>query len=142
MAEAFATVAGVASLIDVALRACNVLYDSIRYLKDESELSQRLRRSIQSVESILQSLDDFVALHRQQQASAGLPDSLPDAVNHELISIKAQLDALSTLLPSSRSNNQIRRRAKWVLDRKRVAEVTQRLDSHQNTLILALQSFA
>ncbi|KAL8720173.1 MAG: hypothetical protein Q9181_007953, partial [Wetmoreana brouardii] len=142
MAEVFATVAGVASVIDVALRACNVLYDSIRYVKDEPELSQRLRRSIQSVESILQSLDDFVALHRQQQASAGLPDFLPDAVNHELTSIKAQLEALSTLLPSSCSSYQLRRRFKWVLDRKRVAEITQRLDSHQNTLILALQSFA
>lgn len=140
MAEVFSTVAGVASLIDVALRACNVLYDSIRYLKDESELSQRLGRTVQSVESVLQCLDEFVALHRQQQISAGLPNFLPDAVNHEVISIKAELDALSTLLPNPSS--QFRRRVKWFLDRTKVSEVIQRLDSHQNTLTLALQSFA
>ncbi|KAL8934553.1 MAG: hypothetical protein Q9211_005162 [Gyalolechia sp. 1 TL-2023] len=142
MAEVFSTVAGVASLIDVALRACNVLYDSIRYLKDESELSQRLRRTVQSVESVLQSLDEFVALYRQQQSSASLPNFLPDAVNHEIISIKAELHALSTLLPSSSSSSRLRRGLKWVLDRKKVAEVIQSLDSHQITLIFALQSFA
>ncbi|KAL8710557.1 MAG: hypothetical protein Q9225_007268, partial [Loekoesia sp. 1 TL-2023] len=142
MAEGFTTLTGVASFVDVALRACNVLYDSIRYIKNEPELSQRLRRSIQSAESIVQSLNDFVALHRQQQVSAGLPNFLPDAVNHELNSIKAELDALSALLPSSRSSSQLRRKGKWVLDRKKLAEVIQRLDSHGITLILALQSFA
>ncbi|KAL9031741.1 MAG: hypothetical protein Q9196_000251 [Gyalolechia fulgens] len=119
-----------------------MLYNSIRYLKDELELSQHLRRTVQSVESILQSLDDFVALHRQQQLSASLPNFLPDAVNHEIISIKAELHALSTLLPTSSSSSQLRRRLKWVLDRKKVAEVIQSLDRHQITLIFALQSFA
>ncbi|KAI4263553.1 MAG: hypothetical protein L6R42_001308 [Xanthoria sp. 1 TBL-2021] len=142
MAEVFSAFAGVASLIDVALRACNVLYDSSRYLKDAPQLSQRLRRTIQSVESVLQNLKEFVALHRQQQASAGLPDFLPGAVNEEIISIKAELDTLSTLLPASGSSGQFRAKLKWVLDRKKVTEVIKALDSHQITLILALQSFA
>ncbi len=142
MAEVFSTIAGVASLIDVALRACNVLYDSSRYLKDAPLLSQRLRRTVQSVESALQSLKQFVTQYRQQQVSAGLPDHLPGAVNDEIISIKVDLDTLSALLPASSSNGQLRTKFKWVLDRKKVAEILQALDSHQITLLFALQSFA
>ncbi|KAL8974631.1 MAG: hypothetical protein Q9197_001119 [Variospora fuerteventurae] len=141
MADIFSTVAGLASVIDVALRGCNALYESIHYLKDAPQLSLRLRRTVQSVESILRCLDDFVAIHRQQQASAGVSAILPDAVTLELISISDELNALSILLPNSSSSNQFRRRLKWVLDRKQVAEVLQRLNSHQTTLLLALQSF-
>ncbi|KAL8988391.1 MAG: hypothetical protein Q9177_002530 [Variospora cf. flavescens] len=141
MADIFSTVAGVASVIDVALRGCNALYDSIHYLKDAPQLSLRLRRTVRSVESILRCLDDIAAIHRQQQASAGVSAILPDAVTHELISIRDDLDALSILLPTFSSSNQLTRRLKWVLDRKQVAEVLQRLNSHQTTLLLALQSF-
>ncbi|KAL8855934.1 MAG: hypothetical protein Q9178_007448 [Gyalolechia marmorata] len=142
MAELFSTVAGVASLIDVALRACNVLYDSSRYLKDAPQLSQRLRRTIASVKSILQSLNDSLTLYRQQQATTGLPDILPGAIESEVISIKAELDTLSALLPTSSANSQFRTKVKWILDRKKVDEVIQALDSHQITLTLALQTFA
>ncbi|KAL8753905.1 MAG: hypothetical protein Q9184_005282 [Pyrenodesmia sp. 2 TL-2023] len=142
MAEVFATVAGVASVIDVALRGCNVLYSSLHYLKDAPELSQRLRQTIQSVESILRVLDGLITAYRQQQASAGSPGYLPDAVSHEVVLIKAELDTLGTLLPATSVNGQLRRRLRWVLDRKRVVEVIQRLDSCQITLTLALQSFA
>ena len=142
MAEIFATFAGVASLIDVALRACNVLYDSTRYLRDAPQLSQRLRRTIQSVESVLRSVNEFGSTYRQQQTSAGLRDFLPSAVNDEIKSIKAELDALSTLLPSPSSSSQLRSKSKFVLDRKKVTEVTQALDSHQITLLLSLQTFA
>ena len=142
MAEIFATVASVASSIDVALRACNALYDSIQYLKDTPQLSQRLRQTIQNVKSALENLQKFGATYRQQQISAGLPDFLPSAVNNGINSIKAELDHLSTLLPSSSSSGQLRSKVKWVLDRKEVNKVTQALDSHQNTLKLALQAFA
>ena len=142
MAEVFATFAGVASFIDVALRSCSVLYDSSRYLKDAPQLSQRLQRTIQSVYSVLRSVNEFGATYRQQQTSAGLPDFLPSAVNNEIKSIKAELDALSTLLPSSSSSGQFRSKLKCVRDRKKVTEVIQALDSHQKTLILALQVFA
>ncbi|KAL8895223.1 MAG: hypothetical protein Q9192_003770 [Flavoplaca navasiana] len=141
MAEVFATFGGVASLIDVALRACSKLYDSSRYLKEAPQLSQRLRRTIQSVESVLKSLDDFITLHRQQQTLTGEPDLLPSAVENEVISIKAELDALSALLPASSSTGYIRAKVKWVLDRKKVTEVIQSLDRRQITLTFALQSF-
>ena len=142
MAEVFATVGGVASLIDIALRACCKLYDSSRYLKEAPQLSQRLRRTIQSVESVLTNLDEFITLHRQQQTSSGEPDLLPSAVENEVISIKAELDALSALLPASSSTGLIFAKFKCVLDRKKVTEVIQSLDSHQITLTFALQSFA
>ncbi|KAI4118195.1 MAG: hypothetical protein LQ345_001699 [Seirophora villosa] len=142
MADICSTIAGVASLIDVALRGCSVLYESINHLKDAPELSLRLRRTVQSVESILRCLDSFVVDYRKQQISTGVPSLLPDALDHELTTIKAELDALLNLLPTSNSSSQLRRRLKWVLDRKQLAEIVRRLDGHQITLILALQSFA
>ena len=142
MAEIFATVTGVASLIDVAFRACSALYDSIEYLKDAPDLSQRLQRTVQSIESVLRNLNLFVAQYRQTTSPAGQSDHLPDAVSHELIAIKAALDALAALLPVTGSGSKLRRGIKTILDRKKVVEVTQRLDSHQITLILALQTFA
>lgn len=142
MAELFATVAGVASLIDVALRTCNVLYDSSRYLKDAPQLSQRLRRTIESVKSIFQNLNELLALYRQQQATNSLPDILPGAIECEVISIKAELDTLpALLLPNSSASNQVRTKVKWTLNRKKVIEVVQALDSRQITLILALHTF-
>ena len=142
MADPFSALAGVISLVDVALRACNVLYDSITYLKDAPELSQRLQRTVQSVESVLRSLDISVAQYRQSKISFGQSDLAPDAVKQELKSIRAELDELFLLLPTSGSGNELRRRLRWVLDRKRVGEVIQRLEGHQVTLLLALQSFA
>ncbi|KAL9629294.1 MAG: hypothetical protein Q9204_005354 [Flavoplaca sp. TL-2023a] len=140
MAEFFATVAGVASLVDVALRACSVLYDSSCYLKDAPQLSQRLRRRIASVTSVLLNLNELLASHRQEQATNGLPDI--GTVESEVISIQAVLDTLSTLLPTSSAHNQVRTKVKWILDRKKVTEVVHELDSHQITLTLAIQTFA
>ncbi|KAL8884191.1 MAG: hypothetical protein Q9215_007709 [Flavoplaca cf. flavocitrina] len=140
MAEFFSTVAGVASLVDVALRASNVLYDSSRYLKDAPQLSQRLRQRIASVKSVLQNLNELLALHRQEQATYGLPDI--GTVENEVISLQAVLDTLSTLLPTSSAHSQVRTKVKWILDRKKVTEVIQELDSHKITLTLAVQTFA
>ncbi|KAL8856206.1 MAG: hypothetical protein Q9178_007171 [Gyalolechia marmorata] len=129
MAELFSTVAGVASLIDVVLRACNVLYDSSCYLKDAPQLSQRLQRTIESVKSVLQSHNRITG------HTAG-------AIESEVISTKAELDTLSALLPNSSATTQARTKVKWILNRKKVTEVVQALDSHQITLTLALQTFA
>ncbi|KAL8880193.1 MAG: hypothetical protein Q9198_002349 [Flavoplaca austrocitrina] len=140
MAEFFSTVAGLASLVDVALRACNVLYGSSCYLKDAPQLSQRLRGRIASVKSVLQNLNEFLALHRQEQATNGLRDI--GTVESEVISIQAVLDTLSTLLPTSSAHSQVRTKVKWILDRKKVTEVVHELDSHRSTLTLAIQTFA
>ncbi|KAL8954686.1 MAG: hypothetical protein Q9183_006981, partial [Haloplaca sp. 2 TL-2023] len=142
MAEVFSTIGGVASIIDVALRACNVLYDSGRYLKDAPQLSQRLRRTIESVKSILQDLKALGAEHRQQQAGARLPDILPATVEREVKSIIDNLDILSALLPAASLRGQTRAQVKWVLNRKKVVETVLALDTHQATLTLALQTFA
>ena len=142
MAEIFAAVTGVVSLVDVALRACSALYDSIGYLKDAPDLSQRLQRTVHSIESVLRSLNLFIAQYRQTTTPAGQTNRLPDAVSHELFAIKAALDALAALLPATGSGSKLRRGINTILDRKKVAEGIQRLDSHQITLILALQSFA
>lgn len=40
IADIFSPIAGVASLIDVALKGCNVLCDSINYLKVAPELAR------------------------------------------------------------------------------------------------------
>ena len=142
MAEIFATVTGIVSLVDVALRACSALYDSISYLKDAPDLSQRLQRTVQSIESVLRSLNLLVAQYRQLTTTNGQPVQLPDAVGHEVVAIKAALDGLAILLPATGSGGKLRRGIKTILDRKKVVEVAQRLDSHQITLLLALQSFA
>ncbi|KAL8868146.1 MAG: hypothetical protein Q9174_005181 [Haloplaca sp. 1 TL-2023] len=141
MAEVFSTIGGVASIIDVVLRACNLLYDSSRYLKDAPQLSQRLRQTIESIKSILQDLGAFVAEYRSQQAAASLPDILPAVLEKEVKSIRDDLDVLSALLPSPNLKGQTRANVKWVLNRKKVVETIQALDSHQATLTLALQTF-
>lgn len=135
MIDPFSTAAGAVSVVDVALRACVTIYDSIRYIQGAQELSARLQRTVQSVESILQNLNTFVAQFRQSPVNAAHPASLPDAVNHGIISIRADLDELLTLLPTSR-------KVKWVLNRKRLAVVVQKLENCQVTLLLALQSVA
>ncbi|KAL8671388.1 MAG: hypothetical protein Q9168_004120 [Polycauliona sp. 1 TL-2023] len=151
MAEAFAAVTGVVSLIDVVFRATVAIYDSSQYLKDAPQLSQRLQRTVKSVQSVLRSLNEVVALHRQHQTTVGSAspasptgpaDFLCGVVKDELISINAELDILSKLLPPLVSTSDLRGKLRWVLDRKRVTEAIKGLDGHQITLILALQTFA
>ena len=131
MVDPFSTAAGAVSLVDVALRTCLKLYDLISYLKDVPQLSQRLQRSVHSIDSILLDLNTFVAQYRSSARLIALPDS----VNKEIIFIKEDLIALASLLPNSK-------KVKWVLNRKKLADLQQSLRDHQTSLILAFQSFA
>ncbi|KAI4089519.1 MAG: hypothetical protein LQ344_005345 [Seirophora lacunosa] len=93
MGDPFSAIAGAVSTVDFALRSCNILYDTIRYLKVAPELTQDLQQTVQSIRSILQDLNALVARYRHSQViTAQL--QLPDAVSHEINAIKTDLDHL------------------------------------------------
>lgn len=131
MVDPFSTATGAVSVVDVALRTCLKLYDLINYLRDVPQLSQRLQRAVQSIDSILSDLHTFVA----QYLSTARPIALPDSVNKEIIFIKEDLTALADLLSNTK-------KFKWVLNRKKLADIQQSLRGHQTSLILSFQSFA
>ncbi|KAL8911006.1 MAG: hypothetical protein Q9171_003742 [Xanthocarpia ochracea] len=139
MAEPFSAIAGAVSIVDVAIRSCNTLYDSVCYLKGAPGLTQDLQQTVQSTQSILQNLNALVARYRQLQVfTAQL--HLPDAVNYEIVAIKTDLDVLSSLLPATHSTREVRTGLKWIKDRREVEKLVLKLQRHQLSLTLALQS--
>ena len=139
MAEPFTAIAGAVSIVDAAIRSCNTLYDSISYLKGAPGLTQDLQQTVQSIQSILQNLNALIARYRQSQVfTAQL--HLPDAVNYEIVAIKTDLDVLSSLLPATHSTREVRTGLKWIKDRREVEKLVLKLQRHQLSLTLALQS--
>ncbi|KAL8894840.1 MAG: hypothetical protein Q9207_008397 [Kuettlingeria erythrocarpa] len=139
MADPFSAVAGAASIVDVAVRSCNTLYDSICYIRDAPGLTLELQQTVQSIQSILQSLNALVARYRQSQVfTAQL--HIPDAVSHEIVAIKKDLDLLSSRLPAPHTTREVRTGLKWIRDRRRVEKLVLKLQRHQISLTLALQS--
>lgn len=131
MVDPFSAAAAALSVVDVALRTCSKLYELINDFRDVPQLSQRLQRTVQSIGSTLSDLNTFIA----QYLSTARPIALPDSVNKEIIFIKEDLIALAGLLSNTK-------KVRWVLNRKKLADVQQSLERHQISLILAFQSFA
>lgn len=139
MGDPFSAIAGAVSAVDVAVRSCSTIYDSARYLKDAPVLTQELQGTVQSIRSILQNVNTLVARYHQSQVlTAQL--HLPDAVNEEIVAITTDLDDLSSLLPAPHSTRKIRAGVKWIKDRRKVEKLVMKLQQHQTSLILALQS--
>ena len=134
MPDPFSAVAGAISVVDVALRTCVALYDSIRYIQDAPELSRQLQKSCQSIQSTLHVSKDFLTRYYQSLAFAVHQDPVPDAVSQGILSIQTGLDRLLPLLSDPK-------KITWVIRRKRLVEVVKKLESDQITLILALQIF-
>ena len=139
MGDPLSAVAGVVSIVDVAVRSCNTLYDSIRYLKEVPSLTQELQQTIQSIRSILQHLSALVARYGQSRVLTAQVH-LPDAVSHEIVAIKTDLDVLSSLFPAARSTGKLRTGLKSIKDRREIEKLVLKLQRHQVSLTLALQS--
>ncbi|KAL8795896.1 MAG: hypothetical protein Q9182_007468 [Xanthomendoza sp. 2 TL-2023] len=137
MGDPFSAIAGAVSIVDVAVRSCNTLFDSVRYLKDAPELTKELRETVQSIRSTLQDLNALVARYRQSQILA-VQLQLPNAVSHEILAIKKDLDVLLSLIPATHSARSIRTRLKWINNRREVEKMT--ANSYETVISLSEQT--
>lgn len=140
MADPFSTLAGVVSVIDVAIRGCRGLYDFSRNLEDVPRSAQQLRSTIGNVESCLRNLRLFAIEYQSSAPLTGHHQILPEALKLGLLGVKTELNVLNRFLPNSESSWKVSERVTWVIDKNKLIKTLQRLDSQQITLLVGLQS--
>lgn len=139
MADPFTTVAAVVSFVDVAIRACKGIYAVIDTWKDAPKAIQRLGQTVQNQESLLRTLRLYVLEHESSNLCIEQHQILPTAVGNELRDISSDLGLLEKSLPSAGSERKLDRRFKWVFDKKKTREISDRLDRRQMTVMACLQ---
>ncbi|KAI9805729.1 MAG: hypothetical protein M1833_005222 [Piccolia ochrophora] len=131
MADHFSTVAAVTSFADVSIRACKGIYEVIGTWKDAPNAIQRLRRTVQGLESMSESLRLYVIEYESSKLFLEQNQLLPEAVKNELPDIDLEIKFLQGCLPPVGTQGNIRQRLKRMIDEKRIVAVVSRLDRRQ-----------
>lgn len=142
MADPLSTFAAVLSTLDVSLKACKGVYDTVHTYREAPLEFEQLRFTVKNVESILRNLRLFVAEYHSSRNATHYHEALPEAVKDCVLGISRTLKELESLLPRSDDSLQAKQRFRWVLRKKRFVELQERLSSSQNTLALCLQAIA
>ena len=140
MADPFSILASVLSTLDVSLRACKGLNDTIHAYKEAPLEREQLQRTIKNVDSVLRNLRLFITEYPSSRAAVHYHEALPEAVRDCVSVISRALEELENLLSHSNDVLQAKQRLRWVLRKKRFLELLKLLDSSQITLNLSLQA--
>ena len=140
MADPLSTLGAIASSIkaaDVALRISREIYKFLGELKSASDDVQRLRNALQETEllfgSVLSYMNEFQG-SAQVQATQNL--NLPPSLTLAVDGFAEDIALIRKCLPANLSR--IVGRAKFVFQKSRIDELTQRLVYRKSTVTLAL----
>ena len=142
MADPFSTFAGAVSTLDVAIRSCKGLYEASHAYKNAPQESEQLRGTIRNTESILRNTRLWVAEYRASRSASQFHEVLPEALKDCVQGINTSLNDLSDLLPSSDERRQITARSRWVMHKKKIKTLLERLADQRESLNLCLQVVA
>ena len=141
MADPISTVAAIVSFADVAVRTCKGIRAVLDSWKDCPNAIQRIRQTVQNLESILGSLRQYVNEYQSSKLCSEQHQLLPDVVKAELRGIDSDLRLLHKyLLPGAQGK--VSQKLKWGFDEKKILAVISRLDSRQIAVVTALQVHA
>ena len=135
-------IASVLSVADVAVRSCERVQNLISDLRDAPQSVQRLRRTIQNIQSVLRNVWLNVAEFNSSALATEYHEVLPEAVERCLEEIRADLNLLEKILAPGEMSRDIGARIRHVLSKKSITDILGRLEDQQNLLSLALQSAA
>ena len=140
MADPFATVAGVVSLADVMIRACDGISTLVLGLKDAPHAVQHLRHTTQNVQSVLENLRLYVSEYESSNIFIKENQILPDVIKEQFQGISVELDLLQKFLPPSGTQRKIGQRVSWMFQEKQISQAIRRLESRQIALVAGLQT--
>lgn len=141
MPDPISTVAAIVSFADVAVRTCKGIRAMLDSWKDFPNAIQRVRQTVQNLESVLGSLRQYVVEYQSSKLCREQHQLLPDVVKTELRDIDLDLRLLQQYLPPG-AQGKARQKIKWVFDEKKILAVISRLDSRQIAVITGLQVHA
>ncbi|KAL8793251.1 MAG: hypothetical protein Q9195_004187 [Heterodermia aff. obscurata] len=142
MADPFSTVAAVVSFADVTIRACKVIYEVVGSWKDAPNAIQRLRQTLQNLESMLGSLRRYVVEYESSKLFLEQHQLLPEVVKNELPEIDLEIQFLKGCLSPVGTQRNIRQRIRRIIDEKKILAVVSRLNSRQAIITTSLQILA
>lgn len=142
MADPISTAAAVFSFADVTIRACKGIYEVVGAWKDAPNAIQRLRQTVQSVESMSLNLRLYVAEYESSKLSLEQHQLLPEVVKNELPEIESEIKYLRGCLPPAGTQGSKRQRFRRMIDGKKISAVVNRLSSRQVAVATALQILA
>lgn len=140
MADPFSTFAGAVSVFDVAIRSCKGLHNACHAYKDAPQEIEQLRDTIRNLESVLRNLRLWVTEYQSSRLATQYHEILPSAVNNCIHEINTCREELDNFLPNPDESRQTKERSKWVLRKRNIVKLQQRLEGQQKTLDLCLQT--
>ncbi|KAL8823279.1 MAG: hypothetical protein Q9191_006003 [Dirinaria sp. TL-2023a] len=140
MADPFSTFAGAVSVFDVAIRSCKGLHNASHAYKDAPQEIGQLWDTIRNLESVLRNLRLWVVEYQSSRFATQFHELLPAAVNECTNELNICREELNKLLPSQDESRQLKERSRWVLRKRKIVKLQQRLDAQQKTLDLCLQT--
>ena len=141
MAEAFSTAAAVVSFVDVMIRACRGISQTIISLNEAPSTIHRLRDTIQNLQSVLRGLRLFVTEYQSSKVFLEHHQLLPDNLQKELLAMDSELKMLQRMIPPS-ANGSMNQKFKWLSKEKKILDVAHNLECRQKTVVTELQLVA
>ena len=142
MADPFSTVAAVVSFADVTIRACKVIHEVVGSWKDAPNAIQRLRQTVQNLESMLGGLRLYAVEYEASKLFLEQHQLLPEVVKNELPEIELEIELLKGFLPPAGIQINKRERIRRIFDEKKILAVVSRLNSRQANITTELQNLA
>ncbi|KAK3390286.1 hypothetical protein B0H63DRAFT_538537 [Podospora didyma] len=143
MADPLSTLGAIASAIkaaDVAIRVSREIYKFLGELKSASDDVQRLRNELQETEllfgNVLTYMNEFSQDSAQQGTHENLNLLLPPSLTLAVDGFAEDIELIRKCLPANLSR--VIGRAKFVFQKSRIEELTQRLVHRKATITLAL----
>ena len=140
MPDPFSTLAGAVSVFDVAIGSCRGLYNASLAYKEAPQEVEQLRGTIENLESVLRNLRAWIIEYQSSRFVTHYHEILPESVRACMHEINTYLRELSNLLPSADESRQVRERSRWVLHKRKIVKLQQRLEGQQKNLDLCLQT--
>ena len=142
MTDPFSTVAAVVSFADVTIRACKVIHEVVGSWKDAPNAIQRLRQTVQNLESMLGSLRLYVVEYESSKLFLEQHQLLPEVVKNELAEIDLEIKVLKGCLSPAGNQRNIKQRIRRMIDEKKILAFVSSLNSRRAIITTTLQILA
>lgn len=130
------TIASVVQLVDVALRLSRECYTFLHAVKGSRKHIEAASHQVNTILSVLLALKIYIdELKTEEGNNAAVPEPIAQVAHH----IQDLLVDLRSIIPDDCTNLGLYRRIGWVMDTKRLRDLSQRLENEKSTLQVALQ---
>ncbi|KAF2497506.1 hypothetical protein BU16DRAFT_456886 [Lophium mytilinum] len=130
----FGAAAGAVQIADTALRLSRKAYGFLCEVKDAKKDIVTLRDALRDAESNVRSLRNYIDEFARSRNATVEFEVLPSTITESIQGFRDDLNILAAILPVDLSPN-LAKKIKWVFDKKKIKDVTKRLDRRKIDVI-------